>query len=215
MVFTAILMLFDVPACGRTKMHRWAFALDGGRRRERLGPLGKPCNQNIASRLLIFHHPRAPLVSQQAAAEAELKIFLPYDFKQSPRPEPAGLEAAPPIPHELLDRECLYGFTIEPEVIDTYRATHHRWIDDPCPKPLLRHTWNHAAITALADSMDLMVSIDDFGSYLVWFSYTKGGRIRETRVPTVARLEHFARELGLTTEKPQWHDAGLPVQDHW
>jgi hypothetical protein len=94
--------------------------------------------------------------------------------------------------------------------METYRATHHP--NDPLPNPHLCLAWNYTTIYTIAQSLGLKVFIDHLDTHdIAWFSYTKGGIVKAKRVPTAPRLERFAKELGLT-EKPQWHDAGLPVQ---
>ncbi|KAJ7504202.1 hypothetical protein B0H11DRAFT_1905480 [Mycena galericulata] len=127
-----------------------------------------------------------------------------------PSPEPKDTEAPPPIPDKLLGRECLYGYIVTDGLMETYRATHHP--NDPLPNPNLSLAWNHTAIYNVATSLGLRVFIDHLDTHdIAWFSYTKRGIVKGKRIPTAPRLEQFAKELGLT-EKPQWLDAGLPVQ---
>ncbi|KAF7365356.1 hypothetical protein MVEN_00407600 [Mycena venus] len=148
----------------------------------------------------------APVFQEWAAV-----AHLVQPPKESVRPEPKDTEPPPPIPDNLLGRECLYGYIVTAELMETYRATHHP--NDPLPNPNLCLAWNHTTIYNVATSLGLKVFIDHLDTHdIAWFSYTKGGIVKARRVPTPPRLERFAKELGLT-EQPQWHDAGLPVQN--
>ncbi|KAK7062264.1 hypothetical protein R3P38DRAFT_692192 [Favolaschia claudopus] len=120
-------------------------------------------------------------------------------------------EPVPPIPEDLLKtgNECLYGFTIPEELIEAYcmaRPPAHQL-------SALRRKLDRTALYRLAESHGLR---NDFGiAYyhglhddILWFSNTRYGVIRIPEVPTVSRLERFAKALGIE-EKPQWLDAHI------
>ncbi|KAJ7783407.1 hypothetical protein B0H14DRAFT_2959582 [Mycena olivaceomarginata] len=147
-----------------------------------------------------------------APVSQEWAAHLIQPPKDRVRPEPKDTEAPPPIPNKLLGRECLYGFVVTAELMETYRAVHH---PDPFPNHHLCFAWNCAAVQNVAGSLGLKVFIDHLDTHdVAWFSYTKGGIVKGRRVPTAPRLEQFARQLGLA-EQAQWLDAGLAVQDYY
>ncbi|KAJ7180501.1 hypothetical protein C8R46DRAFT_1344821 [Mycena filopes] len=91
---------------------------------------------------------------------------------------PSNPTGPPPIPQELHHRECFYGYIVNPDVIDAF---------------------------ILAEDLGFTVAINNFDTYdLVWFSYTKEGRVR-LPIPAALILERFEKELGIT-EKLRWQD---------
>ncbi|KAJ7234891.1 hypothetical protein B0H12DRAFT_153231 [Mycena haematopus] len=121
-------------------------------------------------------------------------------------------EPTPPIPSNLLGRDCLYGFTISAEIQETYDS---RGFPNPYTDLDVRRQENtDSAVYSVARQLGMTVAISypDGRDVIVWFTFSRGGRIRGKQIPTASRLERFAKELGIT-EKPQWHDAWPDAQE--
>ncbi|KAJ6630359.1 hypothetical protein B0H10DRAFT_2208028 [Mycena sp. CBHHK59/15] len=125
--------------------------------------------------------------------------------------QPDEQEPPPPIPSKLLGSECLYGYTITDEVMETYRAVH--FPNDHSDNDFRRREYNHAAIHSVATRLGLKVFIDHPHGHdnVIWFSYARGGVVQVKQVPSASKLERFATELGIM-EKAEWHAAWLDVK---
>ncbi|KAF8213838.1 hypothetical protein K438DRAFT_988019 [Mycena galopus ATCC 62051] len=149
------------------------------------------------------------------ATAARMFVEIPVIREWAPNPvatvgsQSAESSETPPIPHNLLGRECLYGFAITSQQLDAYLAIHPMDFN-----PHLCVACNGTTIRDLVDEMDLDVYIeplDHHDTHILWFAYTKGGVIQDWEIPTPSRLEQFGKKLGLT-EQAKWHDAGLAAQ---
>ncbi|KAJ7057036.1 hypothetical protein C8F01DRAFT_1153167, partial [Mycena amicta] len=114
--------------------------------------------------------------------------LVPVESESTPiTPCSVEKEPPPPIPSELVGRECLYGFIITEDIYRRREITHSAFYNVARPTRPRGH--------------------DD----IAWFSYTKGGIVRVKQVPIASSIERFAMELGIE-EKPQWHDAWVNYQ---
>ncbi|KAJ7074071.1 hypothetical protein C8F01DRAFT_1242345 [Mycena amicta] len=123
--------------------------------------------------------------------------------------EPAEKEPTPPIPSELVGRECLYGFVITEDIVNAHTAN-----ASTAPLDLdRRREITQRVIYTVARRLGLNVHIDEPRGHddIAWFSYTKGGVVKIKYVPIASSLDSFATELGIT-QKPAWHDAWVNPQ---
>ncbi|KAJ7488545.1 hypothetical protein B0H11DRAFT_2230079 [Mycena galericulata] len=124
------------------------------------------------------------------------------------RRQPDEKEPPPPIPSKLLGRDCLYGFIVTDDLMETYNALD--FPNDNTDSHFRRRENAHTAIHSVAERLGLKVSIDHPQGHddIIWFSYAKAGIVQVKQVPIASKLERFATELGIT-EKAEWHDAWL------
>ncbi|KAJ6522785.1 hypothetical protein DFH09DRAFT_1191184 [Mycena vulgaris] len=96
--------------------------------------------------------------------------------------------------------------------MEAYRVAHDP--NEPSLNSHLFRPYKHKKIYSVAERLGFTVEIDwaepeiENSEDIMWVSYTKGGLVKVTEVPTASRLERFATELGIT-EKIQWLDAGF------
>ncbi|KAJ7750284.1 hypothetical protein B0H16DRAFT_1460836 [Mycena metata] len=124
------------------------------------------------------------------------KSDTPGPQKQAPLPlEPSERDPFPPVTSHLCHQECLYGYSLTNELLETYWATH------PAPKPT-------PFCNASRFGLDLLID-EGRGSVdpIAWFAYTHYGKVYSLQlglhVPTAARLAPFEQELGIK-EKAKW-----------
>ncbi|KAF7326531.1 hypothetical protein MVEN_02611300 [Mycena venus] len=141
------------------------------------------------------------------------KSAMPTAKVQTPhQPQTDDTEAPPPVPADLRGQECLYGYVVTDQLLKAYWATH-----DPAAEPpseYLFNSYKQNTIHDVAEQLGLEIYIDcrpySDSEDIAWFSYTDGGVVQITEVPTAWRLECFAKELGIT-ERVQWLDTGIPL----
>ncbi|KAJ7895156.1 hypothetical protein B0H14DRAFT_2681447 [Mycena olivaceomarginata] len=136
------------------------------------------------------------------------KLAKPGPQAQALRRQPNDTELVPPVPAHLRDQECLYGYFITDQLLQTYWAAH----PDARPSNLIANPNNHT-VYGVAQQFGLEIWIDrkrDPVDAIAWFSYTDGGEVQTETVPTATSLEPFEKELGIT-ERAQWLGTGLPV----
>ncbi|KAJ7216604.1 hypothetical protein GGX14DRAFT_391408 [Mycena pura] len=118
------------------------------------------------------------------------------------------LEAVPPVPHDLRNREWVYGYIITDELMEAY------WLANPQARPG-KHICipNNYSVYGVARQLALDIWIDEKNSEvesIAWYSCTMGGKIRIDKVPTAARREAFEKALGIK-EKAQWLSTKIPL----
>lgn len=149
-------------------------------------------------------HPSTTSVRECGCRRLTVEL-MPPPFRRL-RYGPNDTETVPPIPHDLRNQECLYGYFITDELMEAY------WLANPQARPgKLVAIPNEYSVLRVARQLGLDIWIDEKRSTvesIAWFSYTEGGKIQNDRVPAAVRRESFERALGIT-EKAQWLGTGI------